>query len=60
VVIDELHSIIESKRGTQLSVGLERLRGLAGKFQIVALSATLGSPEIASSFIFFKKERVKS
>lgn len=56
VVIDEVHSIVESKRGTQLSVALERLKEVVRDFQIVALSATIGSPEVLSSFIFGNKE----
>ncbi len=52
VVVDELHNLVESKRGVQLTVGLQRLRRVAGDFQIVALSATIGSPETAAAFIF--------
>jgi ATP-dependent Lhr-like helicase len=52
VVVDELHNLVESKRGVQLTVGLQRLRKVAGPFQVVALSATIGSPETAASFIF--------
>ncbi|MDG6978828.1 MAG: DEAD/DEAH box helicase [Nitrososphaerota archaeon] len=52
VVVDELHNLVESKRGVQLTVGLQRLRRLAGGFQTVALSATIGSPETAAMFIF--------
>ena len=52
VVVDELHNLVESKRGVQLTVGLQRLRRVAGDFQIVALSATIGSPETAAGFIF--------
>src|SRR5208283_707366 len=52
VVVDELHNLVESKRGVQLTVGLERLRKVAGDFQLVALSATVGSPEETASFIF--------
>ncbi|MDA4117711.1 MAG: DEAD/DEAH box helicase, partial [Thaumarchaeota archaeon] len=49
VVVDELHNLVESKRGVQLTVGLQRLRKVAGDFQVVALSATIGSPETAAS-----------
>ncbi len=52
VVVDELHNLVESKRGVQLCVGLQRLRKVAPSFQLVALSATVGTPEIAASFLF--------
>lgn len=52
VVVDELHNLVESKRGVQLCVGLQRLRKVAPRFQLVALSATVGTPEVAARFLF--------
>ncbi|MEO3992790.1 MAG: DEAD/DEAH box helicase [Desulfurococcaceae archaeon TW002] len=42
VVIDEFHELINSKRGTHLLVDLERLERIAGRYQRVALSASIG------------------
>ena len=52
VVIDELHNLVESKRGVQLCVGIQRLRKVAPGFQLVALSATVGTPQVAARFLF--------
>ena len=57
VVVDELHNLVESKRGVQLCVGLERLRRVAPGFQLVALSATVGTPEVAAKFLFGDRKR---
>jgi len=52
VIIDEVHEMADSKRGSQLSLALERLRMMVGKeFQIIGLSATIGSPEKVAQFL---------
>jgi len=56
IVIDEIHEIVTSKRGIQLTLSLERLKRYCGNPQIIALSATVGSPELAAKFIFSDNE----
>jgi len=52
VILDEVHEFSENKRGSQLSIALERLRSIIGRDpQLVGLSATIGSPEIVANFL---------
>jgi ATP-dependent helicase Lhr and Lhr-like helicase len=45
VVLDELHSLVISKRGHLLALGLARLRRLQPQLQTIGLSATVAEPD---------------
>ncbi len=45
VIFDELHSLVVSKRGDLLSLGLARLRTLSPGLQTIGLSATVAEPD---------------
>lgn len=60
VIIDEVHELSDSKRGSQLSLALERIRHLVGKdFQMIGLSATIGSPDKVAQFLVGNKRPVE-
>ncbi len=51
VILDELHSLVTSKRGDLLSLGLARLKTLAPEVQFVGLSATVANPDELCDFL---------
>jgi ATP-dependent Lhr-like helicase len=60
VIIDEVHEMADSKRGSQLGLALERLRAMIGKdFQLIGLSATIGSPNKVAQFLVGKGRNVE-
>lgn len=53
VIVDEVHAILDNKRGAQLSLGLERLEEITKtKFQRIGISATVGDEDEAAKLIF--------
>jgi len=51
VILDEIHAVLDSKRGTHLITAVDRLVPLAGEFQRIALSATVRPLEPVAQFV---------
>jgi len=51
VILDEIHAVVGSKRGTHLITAVERLTRVAGEFQRVAISATVRPAETVAAFV---------
>ncbi len=51
VILDEIHAVAGTKRGTHLMTAVEQLVLLAGEFQRVAVSATVKPLEVVARFV---------
>ncbi len=51
VILDEIHAVVGTKRGTHLITAVDRLVPLCGEFQRIALSATVNPAERVAAFI---------
>jgi len=50
-IVDEIHALAQNKRGVHLSLSLERLQNLAGRFCRIGLSATIAPIEEIARFL---------
>ena len=51
VILDEIHAVVENRRGAQLTTALERLVAIGGEVQRVALSATVRPAAAVAGFV---------
>ncbi len=58
VILDEIHGVVDSKRGVYLMSAVERLVRFSGEFQRIALSATINPLETVARFVAgFQREK---
>ena len=52
IIIDEIHELADNKRGSQLSLALERIKAITETPpQLIGLSATIGTPDKVAKFL---------
>tara|TARA_B100001057_G_scaffold232678_1_gene232874 strand:+ start:636 stop:3047 length:2412 start_codon:yes stop_codon:yes gene_type:complete len=56
IVIDEIHALVESKRGHQLVLAISRLQSLCTNLRKIGLSATVENPGEIAQFISKKED----
>jgi len=60
IIIDEIHELADNKRGSQLSLALERIKSIAENSpQLIGLSATIGTPEKVAKFLGGEDRKVE-
>jgi len=58
VIVDEIHAVLDSRRGAHLALSLERLEHVAGrKLQRIGLSATVNPVELVAEWLVGSRRR---
>ncbi|MFC1803422.1 DEAD/DEAH box helicase, partial [Thermoproteota archaeon] len=60
IIVDEIHELADNKRGSQLSLALERIKAITKETpQLIGLSATIGSPDKVAKFLGGEDRKVE-